>query len=109
MGLRAHKELSDISHYIVRNSYRAAESDQKALKHVGEAQARLKKWREDLPDMLKLPEGLLSRVGLDDPLSRPPGLDRANCSLHMAYNQVWALFYFLRPGGDCMVCVAYGE
>ncbi|KAH8666869.1 hypothetical protein BX600DRAFT_511761 [Xylariales sp. PMI_506] len=80
-GLRAHVELSRISEYIVRNTYRISPCEHQMTStstRVDNALGLLSHWLATLPPELQMPNGELSN-------------DRACCELHMTYNQLWIL------------------
>ncbi|KAK1759988.1 fungal-specific transcription factor domain-containing protein [Echria macrotheca] len=91
-GLKANVELSYISNFIVHSSYRGGLSvfgeDQKQdlPDGVQEAQRLLRRWKELIPNdmVLRMSEDLDS----SEPVEGYENLDRALCSLHMAYNQL---------------------
>jgi hypothetical protein len=105
-GLRAHVELCKISDYIVYSSYREAGLPDlltNATVRVGKALEMLSKWRENLPDALRLPSDPLTLIPVDlftqaasfgqGPASLLTGAasfgqDRACWALHMSYNQL---------------------
>ncbi|KAK1754073.1 hypothetical protein QBC47DRAFT_302917 [Echria macrotheca] len=96
-GLKANVELSHISNFIVHNSCRgghlASGDDQKQDLPDGirNAQRLLQRWKEMIPtDMvLRMSEDLDS----SEPIEGVENLDRALCSLHMAYNQLVILIF----------------
>ncbi|KAK4173064.1 hypothetical protein QBC36DRAFT_336580 [Triangularia setosa] len=101
IGLRAHLELSRITHRIIYNGLRK-QSDGKnpddgkirAEAHVKRSLKTLERWLKDLPPALQLPKRIHEDLHLPDGWGRrfevPPafGRDRARWALHMSYNQL---------------------
>ncbi|KAK0744541.1 hypothetical protein B0T21DRAFT_357969 [Apiosordaria backusii] len=101
IGLKAHLELSRISHKIIYNGLRKQsdatkpdDSKSKAEAHVKRSLKILERWLKELPPALQLPDtiqGLHLPDGwrnVDVPSDGRFGRDRACWALHMARNQL---------------------
>ncbi|SPQ23514.1 350fac74-ea02-4724-bed3-172135972bed [Thermothielavioides terrestris] len=106
IGLRAHVELCKISNYIVYSSYREAglpDLLNRATVRVDKVLEMLRKWHENLPPPLRLPDPLTllpadlftqaSAFGRHDPAvllsgAAEFGTDRACWALHMSFYQL---------------------
>ncbi|KAK4666393.1 hypothetical protein QC763_404290 [Podospora pseudopauciseta] len=100
VGLKAHLELSRITHKIIYNGLRRQSDGKKpedrrarAESHVKRSLESLKKWLKALPPALQLPPDAHTKLHLPNSLTTEEvpsgfGRDRACWSLHMSYNQL---------------------